>query len=167
MLKMLSELNKMDYDLILDTSPLIIFLVGSFNKKYLEKVKYKNRRFDAIDYDLLLQYFSGKKLFVTPHILTEMSNIVENSLGKELFQEFIENVSMLLKNDTIEVYIPKEQIILTEGLKKFWFGDMSLFCSGEDNNHEIIVGDLQLYSFCKSKKRNVEFLDTILSPKWN
>lgn len=153
-------------ELILDTSPLVIFLVGSFNKGYLEKVKYKNRKFNTIDYDLLLQYFTGKKLFVTPHILAEMSNIVENSLGNKLFQEFIENVSMLLKNDTIEVYVPKEQIILTEGIKKFGFADMSLFCFSEDSNHKIIVGDFPFYSFCTTKKRDVEFLDSILSPKW-
>ena len=149
----------------LDTSPLIIYLVGSFDSNHLSKVKYSNRKFSKIDYDLLIQYIGSKKICITPQILAEMCNIVENSFGKDLFKKFMEHIFSLLKEDIIEIYHRKERLMTNLKIIDFGFSDISLFfCS--DINNEVIIGDSPLFYYFKNENKNVKFLDEILAPQW-
>lgn len=158
-------------EFILDTSPLIILTIGLFNKDHLHKVKYGNRKFEKVDFDLLHQYiYKNKtiyenKIIVSPQILAELCNIVENNLGRELFKQYMQTISYFLREGILEVYTHKDILINVPEIIKFGFSDISVsyICS---NNRILIVGDLPFYQYCKSNKLNVEYLDTILAPKY-
>ncbi len=149
--------------IILDTSPLILFLVGSFNPSYLSKIKDKNRAFSKNDFDTFSQYIQNKKILVTPQILAEMCNITQNYLGQDLFKQFMESIFALLKDGTIEVYHKKEDLMTNLDITKWGFSDMSIFFSSSVDN-KVIVSDFPLYGYLEKEGKNVEFLDTILSP---
>lgn len=152
--------------ILLDTSPLLLFLIGSFDKNQLSKIKYRDTPFDKVDYDLLADYLKSCQIFVTPQILAEMSNIAKKSLKNSLFQRFMEKIAHLIKNRVLEIYMPKDKILTIEGTFKYGFSDISLYCAA---NHAktIVTADLPFHKFCVSSNKNVEFLDTILAPKWH
>src|SRR3970040_237267 len=100
MLKKLSEKKK---PIITDTSPLLLLLIGLYDKNVIESFK-RLSRYDSYDYDLLLQFITRRKIIVTPQVLSEVSNFA-NRLKPNKFSEFIEeNKPTLEKID--EKYIP-------------------------------------------------------------
>lgn len=151
---------------ILDTSPLLVYVVGAFDKRYLTKISYQSRSFDNLDFEILSQSLHGKIVYVTPQILAELSNVIENALGPELLQACIRATTLLIRDGLLELYVPKNDLLLVECAAKFGFADASLFCSTDRIDTTIITGDLPFYGFCLAHKKHAEFLDAIVSMKW-
>ena len=151
--------------IILDTQSLIIVTVGLYDHAKLQKIKYKDRKFTKEDFDLLSQYLYGLRIIVSPQILAETCNIVENSFGRELFKKYMEAILFFLRDGIIEIYTKKEELISVPAITKFGFSDISLF-SISDAENIIISGDFPFFNFCTSERKNVIYLDQILAPKW-
>jgi len=104
MLKKLSEKTK---PIITDTSPLLLLLIGLYDKNVIESFK-RLSRYDSYDYDLLLQFITRRKIIVTPQVLSEVSNFA-NRLKPNKFSEFIEENKPTLEK--IEVREGRKQTV--------------------------------------------------------
>ena len=63
-----------DRGAIVDTSLLLLFLIGSYRVDLIRRFK-RTQRYFPDDFDLLTEFLSEfRQLVVTPHILTEVSN---------------------------------------------------------------------------------------------
>lgn len=71
--------------IIIDTGPLLLYLVGFFRIKDLKHFGYKDR--DLILLNEFLGNFS--EVLVTPHVLAEMSDIAKSRLKSQNFSSFI------------------------------------------------------------------------------
>ncbi len=151
---------------VLDTSPLLVYVVGAFDKHNLTKISYQSRSFDISDFEYLSQFLRGNKVYVTPQILAELSNVIENSLGPELHQNCMHATALLIRDGLLELYVPKNDLLLVECTAKFGFADASLFCSTDLVDATIITGDFPFYGFCCAHQKRAQFLDAIVSGKW-
>lgn len=160
---MLKQLN--NREMVVDTSPLLLLLIGLFDRKLIEKFK-KTKEFKLIDFELLFQYIRGKKITITPEILAEVSDFAEE-LGNERFSEFIKmNIEQLKKIG--EVYISKEDMLTEENLKivlKLGFTDTSLLLLAKRNNAEVITNDFRLWNRCNDLGIKSTHLNAIISEK--
>ena len=93
-----------------DTSPLLLILMGLYDKECITNFKrLSNKNYKIEDYELLLQFIAKKKIIVTPHILTEVSNFA-TKLKENKFSEFIDaNRPVLEKID--EEYVSKTNLL--------------------------------------------------------
>ncbi len=62
---------------LVDTNLLLLYFVGRYDRGLIERWPRTNDRFVSVDYDLLLLLLEPfEKLIVTPHVLTEVSNML-------------------------------------------------------------------------------------------
>jgi len=159
MLKKLSEKTK---PIITDTSPLLLLLIGLYDKNVIESFK-RLSRYDSYDYDLLLQFITRRKIIVTPQVLSEVSNFA-NRLKPNKFSEFIEeNKPTLEKID--EKYIPKTDILASQEIVKFGFTDTSIILAAKETNALVLTDDYALLGKCKKIGLDTMPMDEILSQK--
>ncbi len=62
--------------IITDTSPLLLLLIGSYDKSIIKGFK-RLSRYDSDDFELLFQFVATRKVIVTPQILAEVSNFAK------------------------------------------------------------------------------------------
>ncbi|SNQ59842.1 PIN domain-containing protein [Candidatus Methanoperedens nitratireducens] len=108
--------------IVIDTSPLLLLLMGLYDKNAINNFK-RLSEYDSNDYDLLYQFVAKRKIIVTPQVLSEVSNFADQL--KNRFSEFIEeNRPNLEKID--EKYITKAEILTSPEVVKFGFTDTSI-----------------------------------------
>lgn len=139
--------------IILDTGPLVVYLVGKFNTNLLsddEKIIFQNLDF----------FLSQRKKYVTPHILSEFSNIVSRRYKEHKAQILFE--SKYLINNSFEIYIPKEDIFDHRLLGWLGVADVSLL---EANKQKLtlLTKERELYTYCMDNNLDALFLPTFLS----
>ena len=131
---------------VIDSSPLIIHLVGSFDIKLVEKVavcKQPEDEFRCID--RLFSIYSS--IFITPYVLGEVFWLVKSRLGKrgkevkELFSRYKE---VLFKFG--EVSIKKDEILNFRN-PEFGMVDASLFLAAKKMNCPILTSDSRFAQF--------------------
>jgi len=74
-------------NLLIDAGPLSLILIGFYDSNKLDNFLIGSKKFDKEDFKILLQFLQYPDLFVTPQILAEANNIVENSIGRDEFKE--------------------------------------------------------------------------------
>ena len=79
---------------ILDTGPLLLYLVGFFQTKYLKDFSYDTQQLVLLNE--FLKNFS--EVLVTPQVLAEMSDLVKSRLKQAKFSSFIQFSFMRLNN---------------------------------------------------------------------
>ena len=70
--------------LLLDTGPLLLYLVGFYNTKYLSNINYNSQ-----DHALLVDFLKYREIVVTPQVLAEVSNLANNRLKDAVSHKFI------------------------------------------------------------------------------
>ena len=140
--KKLSDRTK---PIIFDTSPLLLLLMGIYDKNAISGFK-RLSEYDADDYELLMQFAYNRKIIVTPHVLSEVSNFADRL--KDKFSEFLECTKMTL-NRIDEKYIPKNIILSTPEVIKLGFTDISIIIAAKENNALVLTNDFPLYGMCK------------------
>lgn len=150
--------------LIPDTSPLLLILMGLYDKKCITNCKrLSNKNYETEDYELLLQFIAKKKIIVTPHILTEVSNFA-SKLKENRFSEFIDaNRPILEKTD--EEYVSITNILKETEIIKFGFTDTSIIVAARKNNGLVLTDDFPLFGMCKKIGINAVHMNDILSTK--
>lgn len=151
-------------DLLIDTGPLSLLLVGSYKIDKLDKFVVDSRKFDENDFKLLIQFLQNFNLFITPQILAETNNIVEKYIGKNEFGEFMKINMAFLKNRLAEIYIGKNKILENDMVLKFGVTDISIFLSSKDKT--VLTIDWKLRGVCIKNKIPAYHLDEITSLKW-
>jgi len=137
--------------IITDTSPLLLLLIGSYNKNTIKNFK-RLSKYNSDDYDLLFQFVAARKVMVTPQVLAEVSNFArELKNNPDTFSEIIKiNKSLLEK--IYEKYIPKDDILASQELFKFGFTDISIIVAAKENDALVLTDDYPLSGICKKSK---------------
>ena len=94
-------------EIVIDTGPPLLYLVGSYDKRYLSRFSY-----DEYEFLLLIRYLylsSFKNVYVTPQVLAEASNLAKRRLKKEYYSIFIRR-SIVLLVGLWEEYVAKDEI---------------------------------------------------------
>ena len=157
--KRLSDRTK---PIIFDTSPLLLLLMGIYDKNAISSFK-RLSNYDADDYELLFQFAFKRKIMVTPHVLSEVSNFADRL--KDKFSEFLESNKLTL-NKIDEKYISKTYILSTPEVNKFGFTDVSIILAAKENNALVLTDDFPLYGVCKKIGLDTMHVSTeILSQK--
>ncbi len=148
--------------IVIDTSPLLLLLMGLYDKNAINNFK-RLSEYDSEDYDLLYQFVAKRKIIVTPQVLSEVSNFADQLKNK--FPEFIEeNRPILEKID--EKYIPKIDILASQDVVKFGFTDTSIILAAKENNALVLTDDFPLCNICKRNGLDAKHMKTeILSLK--
>ncbi len=143
---MSKKLSSRTKPVITDTSPLLLLLMGLYDKNGIEDFK-RLSKYDSDDYDLLLQFTARRRIIATPQVLSEVSNFAKE-LKQKRFSEFIEeNRPMLEEID--EKYIPKTDILASQEIVKFGFTDTSIILAAKEINAVVLTDDFQLSGICK------------------
>ncbi|MBP0030598.1 PIN domain-containing protein [Roseofilum sp. Guam] len=142
--------------LLIDTNILIFWVVGTVNLKRLEKFN-RTKGFTAHDYDLLLQVLDNfSKVITTPHILTEVSNLI-NNLGEPERSTALKILGQITQNPAKvqEEYRESSQLMQNDKFSKFGLTDCGILeiCQGR---YLVLTNDLELASYLYSQN-----IDTI------
>ena len=124
--------------IVVDSGILLEFLKGHSKIDLTMKEKevfYKLERFLSL----------GCNKYITPHILAELSNLINSRIPKSKFTDFIELIRTKLK-DYEEVPINKEEILEEEIVNNFGITDAGITLDSRKNKKIILTGD---YPFCK------------------
>lgn len=134
-------------EIVIDTGPLLLFLAGVYKHNTLEKFGY-----DEEDFRIMMELLKGRKIFVTPQVLAEVSNLAKKRIKEDSFLDFI-NSSKKILCMLKERYVEKDTILTKEELQlpKFGFTDASLI-EVAMNNKLLLTGDYKLHDYCKNKK---------------
>jgi hypothetical protein len=147
-------------EMVLDTGPLLLYLVGSYDKRYLSRFGY-----DENEFLLLIRFLSSfKKVYVTPQVLAEASNLAKRRLKEEYYPIFIRR-SIVLLVGLWEEYVAKDEIIKRSELPRFGITDASLL-STVDRDKLLLTDDAPLFWYCAGKDLPVMHLDGIKSLIW-
>ncbi|GFO96636.1 uncharacterized protein ig2599ANME_0825 [groundwater metagenome] len=132
--------------IITDTSPLLLLLMGLYDKKAIENFK-RLSKYDSEDYDLVMQFVARRKIMVTPQVLSEVSNFAKE-LKPNKFSEFMVGNRATLEK-IYEKYIPKTDILSSHEIIKFGFTDISIVLAAKQNNALVLTDDFPLCGVCK------------------
>jgi len=152
------ELKKKN-GLIIDTNILLLYIVGKFDiewiKKFSRTEKYSVEIFSIIDW---LISFYNKHIYISPQIISELSNISpeaskKNNKDVEIVIEYFKVFKEILMKVFFEKYIHKDKILNFPYLYKYGVTDLSIYKLAKDNNYLVVTDDFRLSNYLN--KNNV------------
>ncbi|SRR6266542_1027791 len=143
---------------ILDSNLLIIYLVGLHDPKQIERFlpgsKQKGRIVCfATDFDVIKAFllkYGVKKFIVTPHILTEVSNITFADFPDVRTQRYIKDAISFFKL-AHEIPAHKKDLIDKAHLPKVGFSDSSIIETAKNEKCLVLTQDLQCMKFLEDE----------------
>lgn len=154
------------HGLIIDTNLLALLLVGTYNPNYITKCN-RTAGFTLEDF-LLIFTLSQKasKIYVTPQILAEVSNMIfEIPIGQEI-TEYLKQVLKVIES-TEEHHSHKDLMLQHPNvLSKFGFADISLIKAAKEHQCLVVTDDGNLTGLLSSLRHDVLNLNSIRSQAW-
>jgi rRNA-processing protein FCF1 len=131
--------------LIIDTNILILYFVGSLNRRQVIKHK-RTRQYLPEDFDLLSNFLAifQNRIVTTPNILTEVSNLLGSCTTQEqkrLWDIFATRISILE-----EKYLPSQNLCQTRTFAKFGLTD-SVIIELVKEKYLILTDDALLFQY--------------------
>ncbi|GEM_PF-3233923 len=149
---------------LLDTSLLLVVCIGIYDVNLVEKFK-KTAAFTIDDFILLKNIISKySPLYVSPHILAELSNLSKMLPSKNMIRYF-NSIEELLKKQ-FEIYICKDEILKEVILPEIGFADTSIFKIGLKKDCVIFTTDWKLTSILRSRNLAVVNYNEIRTSLW-
>lgn len=139
--------------IILDSNILIWVLLYLFDKN--NNTKYSNRvsiqRYE-VSISLLARFLTiSCRWYITQHILSEISNKVENIMDGKHLAQFIDLMKSTFDNYKEVDWIDKDTVLTNESVKRFGVTDGVIMMLGEEGKI-IVTGDDPLCTCCKTEK---------------
>ncbi len=152
--------NHPEANLIVDTSALLLFLVGVYDPSYVESCPlltennkyYRREHFELIK--KILQRFPDK-IIITPHVLSEV-NMLSKKIGKDKRQDYFVKIIEELKKHN-EHCIPLKVLLGNGAVIQFGFTDVSLVETADKNKWIVLTDDLPLYIAFNGKVPMINF----------
>ncbi|MDD2754463.1 MAG: hypothetical protein PHS80_02930 [Methanothrix sp.] len=168
---MLKRLIKVPAKVVIDTGPLLLFLIGNYDPEYIPKmkrIKYGGMPCNKIHYDILKQYLNcTAERLITPGILSEAWNLIDNDISNKKDKKEIFDVNNKYFKLINEVYVSKNEILFDKYLSsnawKFGFTDSSLILCAKNNCACVLTQDFPLFNICKNLRIDSNHLSSILS----
>lgn len=134
--------------IIVDSNIMLLFLVGCYDINFISKFK-RTMKYTIEEYyfirDLLTTSYYKDKIYTSPHILTELSNLsmeIKGDIRKKYFNFFIK-----ILNNACEIYIEKNRILEFKELSKFGTTDIGIYKIAKKNNFLVLTDDFRLSSY--------------------
>jgi len=138
--------------IILDTNLLLLLLVGGCDKNFLNQHAC-TEKYTGIDHDLLINIFRffDPTIVITPHILTEFSNLSRRDIKEPRIQHFIATVRDRLKNYK-EEQVSLGRLLNTKVsvLALYGFADMSIIEVAKKIDAVVLTDDISLALYADS-----------------
>ena len=140
--------------MIIDTSPLVIHMAGTYKKDMVNKVSlYNAPNKELICMERLIS--AAAEIYITPYVFAESFWLASSRLGKSKVVSVFENYKEMLLRFK-DAVINKAEILNSERLE-FGPADVSLFLSARKLNYPILTSDTALIGFCR--KNNVKVIN--------
>lgn len=142
--------------LLIDSNLLLVYFIGTYNEALLSKFQRVNR-YGKIGYSILFQminYF--EKVIVTPHILTEISNLstkLDTKFKDSYYHHFLSKLEYFDEKN-IPVYEHKTNIIESK-VAKFGITDSMIYVISQKSELLVLTDDFPLAGFLRSKSIDV------------
>jgi len=137
--------------IVIDTNLLVLLVVGLTDRSLIEKHK-RTKSFEKDDYDLLTNVLSNyDQIVVTPHILTEASNLV-SQIGEPAMSTLRKTLSALLETQK-EEYEPSIEVSRHHTFLRLGLTDGAIL-SLIGNEIPLITTDLDLYLAAANSNHN-------------
>lgn len=139
--------------IIVDTNLLLLYLIGSFNKDLIRKHK-RLSNYNEKDFIFVKNVIKKSPLiFTTPHILAEVSNIIDIDDPKfsRYFTKFVKMLTLLS-----EFYSRKEDLINDWIFETLGLTDSAIINAAKTNKLVILTDDREATSIIRA-----EFIDVI------
>ena len=135
---------------IIDTNLLVLLVVGLTDRSLITKHK-RTRTFEPEDFDLLIKLLASyDQMLITPHILTEVSNLV-SQIGEPVKKTVLLTLSNLISAHQ-EVFEPSSEISKHEQFLKLGLTDCAILDLIKGNTPFVTV-DLDLYLIASRKSK--------------
>ena len=128
--------------LIVDTNLLVLYVVGSVNRRRIESFK-RTRQYLASDYDLLVGILGDfNPLYSVAHVLAEVSNLTDLSGDERMHARRIlkETISRLT-----EVEMPSAQASQDPAYEELGLADAAISTAARIHSCTVLTDDLGLY----------------------
>lgn len=131
---------------LVDTNLLLLYFVGGYDQGLIERWGRTADRFVAEDFDTLLVLLEGfERLAVTPHVLTEVSNLLGGLFDPaktECFKLFARSIRSLM----YEKRTPGRDLIESPAFIPFGIADTSILDAAA-GSYLVLTDDLPLYAY--------------------
>jgi hypothetical protein len=132
---------------LLDANLLLLYLIGSFERKRIELFK-RTSGFSAGDFDVLASLLTSfRSVVTTPHLLTEVSNLA-NSLPENIKPQWSEHFA-LQSNGLLELFEPAVNLMKRASFSRFGLADAAIQQVAQDTL--IITEDFRLSGFLRAQ----------------
>lgn len=110
--------------ILVDTNLLLLYIVGTVDRKLINKFK-RTDKFSVEDFHLVSRFIDKFQMIATtPHILTEVSNLLGNLSGENKSRCF-EAFSLLIKSMN-ETFRSSPDLVETKSFLKFGLTDSAI-----------------------------------------
>ena len=134
----------------MDTNLLLLFFVGYYDRGLIERWPRTAGRFASVDYDTLLLLLEGfDKIVVTPHILTEVSNML-GYLAEPAKTECRVRLALVIRTLMEETRTPGTDLIELRAYLPFGIADASISDAATDT-YLVLTDDFDLYGYLQNE----------------
>jgi len=131
--------------ILLDTPPLLLLIVGLYDKEWIKKFKHTNNQFSERDYYILEGLVSRfDKIVTTPNILTEACSLLGQA-PERIKVDFLTVLTMLSKR-FMERYRSSKKICKQKYFTKFGLTD-SLIIEDAKDKYLVVTTDFALAGY--------------------
>jgi len=145
--------------LFIDTSPLLLLLVGTYKPEMIGKARRLND-YKPIHFNILLQFLAQRRIFITPGVLAEVANLADHTANGKFFKEFVEVNSDALKKME-EHYVHKNNILEKSEFARIGYTGTSILAAAEEKDGEVLTSEYPLYSRCKKLGLDATHMDQL------
>lgn len=134
-------MSRLSDHLFLDANLLVLLIVGGLGRDRIAHHR-RTRRFTVGDYDLLLQLLSGARALVTPHTLTEASNLLAQH-GEPERTHLLESLRSLVEGSD-EEFVPGRTAVRDPDFPRLGLTDAVLL-EAISSDRPLLTTDFHLY----------------------
>jgi rRNA-processing protein FCF1 len=135
--------------LLLDTNLFLVYAVGLFSPKLISEFK-RTLTYSAADFRMLTDYMARfRRVITTPHVVTEVTDLLDTLNRSRNFRLFATLRQVLLKFE--EIHQPSAQIAARQPMRfdKFGLADSALV-ELASQNYLVMTDDLPLFGYLES-----------------
>lgn len=148
---------------LLDTNILLLYVIGTYDPKRIESFKRTNI-FLQKDFTLLCALLNRfEKLVVTPHILTEVSNL-SGQIGDVAKSEVFSKISVFISKSE-EQYIAAALVCDDPGFNRFGLTDIAIHLVAKER-FLVLTEDFALYNSLSKRGIDVINFNHIRTQQW-
>jgi predicted nucleic acid-binding protein len=149
---------------LIDANLLVLYLVGKVNRERIKTFK-RTQAYTREDFDLLEWLVSCfSKLFTTPHVLTEVSNLAGSLVGRERLA--IRSLIGLVVDEMEERFDASRAVVRDACFERLGLTDaaIAMLC---ERGMLVLTGDLELYLALQARGADALNFSHIRSLGWS